>query len=79
MILDSSSLKVVKLINEVYHRYNAHQYPFVLLNILLPSQSVDVNVTPDKRLIFFEHEKSLLAMLKVCMCHNIYLYFIYAL
>ncbi|KAK7592955.1 hypothetical protein V9T40_007707 [Parthenolecanium corni] len=56
--------KIIKLTNEIYHRYNAHQYPFVLLNILLPKQSVDVNVTPDKRLIFFEHEKSLLATLK---------------
>ncbi|KAK7583946.1 hypothetical protein V9T40_004909 [Parthenolecanium corni] len=42
--------KVIKLTNEIYHRYNAHQYPFVLLNILLPKQSVDVNVTPDERL-----------------------------
>lgn len=55
----------MKLTNETYHRYNLHQYPFVLLNIIVPKDSVDVNVTPDKRLIFLEDEKLLLACVKV--------------
>ena len=29
------------------------------------SESVDVNVTPDKRQVFLEHEKLLLAIIKV--------------
>ncbi|KAM9832339.1 mismatch repair endonuclease PMS2 [Neosynchiropus ocellatus] len=57
-------LKVSKLVNEVYHMYNRHQYPFVALNITVASDCVDVNVTPDKRQIFLQEEKLLLATLK---------------
>ncbi|XP_029953214.1 mismatch repair endonuclease PMS2 [Salarias fasciatus] len=57
-------LKVIKLVNEVYHMYNRHQYPFVALNIAVASECVDVNVTPDKRQIFLQEEKLLLTILK---------------
>lgn len=30
-------LQVIKLVNEVYHMYNRHQYPFVALNINVAS------------------------------------------
>ncbi|XP_061823445.1 mismatch repair endonuclease PMS2 [Nerophis lumbriciformis] len=56
--------KVNKLVNEVYHMYNRHQYPFVALNVEVASECVDVNVTPDKRQIFLQEEKLLLALLK---------------
>ncbi|XP_032689324.1 mismatch repair endonuclease PMS2 isoform X1 [Odontomachus brunneus] len=56
--------KVGKLMNNVYHRYNNKQYPFVFLNIKLDRQSADVNVTPDKRTIFFTQERLILATLK---------------
>ncbi|KAM9463079.1 mismatch repair endonuclease PMS2 [Clarias gariepinus] len=56
--------KVSKLVNEVYHMFNRHQYPFVALNISVASECVDVNVTPDKRQIFLQEEKLLLAILK---------------
>ncbi|XP_063076666.1 mismatch repair endonuclease PMS2 [Engraulis encrasicolus] len=56
--------KVSKVVNEVYHMYNRHQYPFVALNITVASECVDVNVTPDKRQIFLQEEKLLLATLK---------------
>ncbi|RXN04558.1 mismatch repair endonuclease PMS2 [Labeo rohita] len=57
-------VKVSKLVNEVYHMYNRHQYPFVALNITVASDCVDVNVTPDKRQILLQEEKLLLATLK---------------
>ncbi|XP_038590866.1 mismatch repair endonuclease PMS2 isoform X1 [Micropterus salmoides] len=60
-------LKVAKLVNEVYHMYNRHQYPFVALNIAVASECVDVNVTPDKRQIFLQEEKLLLAILKTSL------------
>ncbi|XP_032358933.1 mismatch repair endonuclease PMS2 [Etheostoma spectabile] len=60
-------LKVTKLVNEVYHMYNKHQYPFVALNIAVASECVDVNVTPDKRQIFLQEEKLLLAILKTSL------------
>uniref|UniRef100_A0A8C5E6A4 Mismatch repair endonuclease PMS2 n=1 Tax=Gouania willdenowi TaxID=441366 RepID=A0A8C5E6A4_GOUWI len=59
--------KVTKLVNEVYHMYNRHQYPFVSLNITVASECVDVNVTPDKRQIFLQKEKFLLAILKTSL------------
>lgn len=57
-------IKVGKLVNNVYHRYNNKQYPFVFLNIKLDRQSADVNVTPNKRTIFFTQERLILATLK---------------
>ncbi|NXK18996.1 PMS2 endonuclease, partial [Arenaria interpres] len=59
--------KVVKLVNEVYHSYNKHQYPFVVLNICVDSECVDINVTPDKRQILLQEEKLLLAILKTSL------------
>ncbi|NXN22101.1 PMS2 endonuclease, partial [Nycticryphes semicollaris] len=59
--------KVVKLVNEVYHLYNKHQYPFVVLNIGVDSECVDINVTPDKRQILLQEEKLLLAILKTSL------------
>ncbi|NXJ08346.1 PMS2 endonuclease, partial [Odontophorus gujanensis] len=59
--------KVVKLVNEVYHLYNKHQYPFIVLNICVDSECVDINVTPDKRQILLQEEKHLLAILKTSL------------
>lgn len=64
-------LKVAKVVNEVYHMYNRHQYPFVALSINVASDCVDVNVTPDKRQIFLQEEKLLLAILKTSL-NNMY-------
>ncbi|KAG8513675.1 Mismatch repair endonuclease PMS2, partial [Galemys pyrenaicus] len=59
--------KVSRLVNEVYHMYNRHQYPFVVLNISVDSECVDVNVTPDKRQVLLQEEKLLLAVLKTSL------------
>ncbi|XP_046397219.1 mismatch repair endonuclease PMS2 [Ischnura elegans] len=62
--------KVARVVNEVYHQYNSHQYPFVFLNIKvngIDGSGVDVNVTPDKRQIFIENEKLLLATIKASL------------
>ncbi|XP_062463997.1 mismatch repair endonuclease PMS2 [Pezoporus occidentalis] len=59
--------KVVRLVNEVYHVYNKHQYPFVALNISVNSECIDINVTPDKRQILLQEEKLLLAILKTSL------------
>nr|XP_022314314.1 mismatch repair endonuclease PMS2-like [Crassostrea virginica] len=61
------SVKISKVINEIYHQYNRHQYPFVALHITMKKESVDVNVTPDKRQIFMENEKILLATIKTSL------------
>ncbi|XP_033108608.1 mismatch repair endonuclease PMS2-like [Anneissia japonica] len=59
--------KVSKLVNEVYHMYNRHQYPMVVLNITLQKDYVDVNLTPDKRKILVQEEKTLLAVIKTSL------------
>ncbi|NXX19836.1 PMS2 endonuclease, partial [Podargus strigoides] len=59
--------KVIKLVNEIYHVYNKHQYPFVVLDIAVDSECVDINVTPDKRQILLQEEKLLLAILKTSL------------
>ncbi|XP_054991305.1 mismatch repair endonuclease PMS2 [Sorex araneus] len=59
--------KISRLVNEVYHMYNRHQYPFVVLNISVDSECVDINVTPDKRQILLQEEKLLLAVLKTSL------------
>lgn len=58
-------LKVSKLVNEVYHSYNRHQYPSIVLNITIQSSQIDINVTPDKRQLMVANEKFLLATIKV--------------
>ena len=57
-------VKMTKMINQVYHGYNRHQFPFVCLNIVTERNTVDVNITPDKRQIFLTQEKYLLELLK---------------
>ncbi|RZC32950.1 mismatch repair endonuclease PMS2 [Asbolus verrucosus] len=59
--------KVIKLVNEIYKQYNNSQYPFVYLNIASNTCLVDVNVTPDKRQIFLEKEKVLMATIKASL------------
>uniref|UniRef100_G3P4L0 PMS1 homolog 2, mismatch repair system component n=1 Tax=Gasterosteus aculeatus aculeatus TaxID=481459 RepID=G3P4L0_GASAC len=39
-------LKVTKLVNEVYHMYNRHQYPFVALNIAVASGKKSAGKVP---------------------------------
>ena len=56
--------KLSRLVNEIYHQYNRHQYPFLMLGISLERDYVDVNVTPDKRKILIHQEKLLFALIK---------------
>ena len=57
--------QISRLVNEVYRGYNRHQSPVLVLSVTLSRQQVDVNVTPDKRLLFIQSEKYLLACVKV--------------
>ncbi|XP_055311447.1 mismatch repair endonuclease PMS2 [Sitodiplosis mosellana] len=55
---------IIKLVNDVYHRYNQHQYPFVVINVIMERRDVDVNVTPDKRQVMVNNETILRLALK---------------
>lgn len=53
-------LKVIsKLVNDVYHRYNLKQFPFVYLNLKMDQSSVDVNRSKDKRQVAVCNDKIL--------------------
>ncbi|XP_077218886.1 DNA mismatch repair protein isoform X2 [Tasmannia lanceolata] len=56
--------KVSKLINELYKSANSRQYPVAIMNFAVPTKAYDVNVTPDKRKIFFSDEGSLIISLR---------------
>ncbi|XP_054090702.1 mismatch repair endonuclease PMS2 isoform X1 [Zeugodacus cucurbitae] len=58
---------ISKIVNETYHRYNSHQYPFIFLNIVISRSDVDVNLTPDKRQLLIHNEKILLIAIKKAM------------
>ncbi|MFS7901713.1 putative ribosomal protein S5 domain 2-type [Helianthus anomalus] len=56
--------KVSKLVNELYRSANSKQYPVAIMNFVVPTRVCDVNVTPDKRKVFFTDEGSILNSLK---------------
>ncbi|KDP28142.1 hypothetical protein JCGZ_13913 [Jatropha curcas] len=56
--------KVSKLVNELYRGANSRQYPIAIMNFTVPTKACDVNVTPDKRKIFFSDENSILLALR---------------
>lgn len=56
--------KVSKLVNEIYRCSNSKQYPIAIMNFLVSTKACDVNVTPDKRKVFFSDEGSLVLSLR---------------
>jgi DNA mismatch repair protein PMS2 len=58
------SLKVTKAFNEIYRQFNGSQYPVIVADLTLPTDSYDVNVSPDKRTIFLHDEQQLVEALK---------------
>lgn len=56
--------KVGKLVNELYKGANSRQYPIVIMNFSVPTRAYDVNVTPDKRKIYFSDETPILQSLR---------------
>lgn len=56
--------KVTKLVNELYRGSNSQQHPIAIMNFTVPTGACDVNVTPDKRKVFFSDESSILQALR---------------
>lgn len=51
--------------NEVYKNFNTNQVPLAILDFQIPKESVDINVSPDKRTIFVHSEANLIEALRV--------------
>ncbi|EPQ53006.1 DNA mismatch repair protein MutL [Gloeophyllum trabeum ATCC 11539] len=72
--------KVQKAFNEVYRTFNATQSPFIVADFILPTNTCDINVSPDKRTIFLHSENNLVAGLKVsCILRSILHLIFYAI
>ncbi|KAI0049102.1 DNA mismatch repair protein MutL [Auriscalpium vulgare] len=56
--------KVQKAFNEVYRTFNMNQSPFIVADFVIPSDSCDINVSPDKRTILIHSESNLVEALK---------------
>lgn len=56
--------KITKLVNELYRGANSQQHPIAIMNFTVPTRACDVNVTPDKRKVFFSDETSILLALR---------------
>ncbi|EJS41939.1 pms1p [Saccharomyces arboricola H-6] len=54
----------LKCCNEVYKTFNNVQFPVVFLNLELPPSLIDVNVTPDKRIILLHNEQVVIDVFK---------------
>ncbi|KAI9007779.1 hypothetical protein DFJ74DRAFT_374504 [Hyaloraphidium curvatum] len=59
--------KFSRAINESYRLFSQQQYPMVFLDVVLPPDSYDVNVSPDKRTILLHDETTLVEALKAAM------------
>jgi DNA mismatch repair protein PMS2 len=58
--------KCIRLVNEVWRLFEMNHKPAVILNFHLPSNSFDINVSPNKRAIFLSKEDDILNALKQC-------------
>ncbi|BFZ59424.1 ATP-binding mismatch repair protein [Saitoella coloradoensis] len=57
--------KLSRSINDIYGMFNSNQNPVFVLNLRLPFDSYDVNVTPDKRTIFLHGEDTIVETVKL--------------
>ncbi|KAJ2150227.1 ATP-binding mismatch repair protein [Coemansia sp. RSA 1935] len=55
---------IKRLINETYRAYCPAKYPVFAISITLNAQTIDVNLTPDKRTILIRHEAVVLDALR---------------
>lgn len=56
--------KLTKVINDTYRNYCRNKYPAVILKIEANHHDIDINVTPDKRILLIKDENLLLAIVK---------------
>ena len=61
----TTNSQILKAVNEVYKSFNTNQHPLAILDFQIPRESVDINVSPDKRTIMVHSEANLIEALKV--------------
>ncbi|KAF8577109.1 DNA mismatch repair protein MutL [Ramaria rubella] len=63
--------KIQKVFNEIYRSFNTNQLPFLIADFRLPTNTCDINVSPDKRTIFVHSENKLIDALKVLLLSSL--------
>ena len=58
-------MQIARAVNDTYRSYNSSQTPFVVLDFKVPKDSVDINVSPDKKTIYLHSEANLIQSLVV--------------
>ncbi|KAJ3005063.1 ATP-binding mismatch repair protein [Thoreauomyces humboldtii] len=56
--------RVTKALNEVYGSFVTGKYPMAILDFKMETDRYDVNITPDKRTIMFENERTVVDTFK---------------
>ncbi|XP_059490220.1 mismatch repair endonuclease PMS2 [Neocloeon triangulifer] len=57
--------QISKCINNIYKQFNKHQFPLVVLHVTTKvTESVDVNLAPDKRSVIIRDQTSLLSLVE---------------
>lgn len=56
--------RIAKVINDVYKTFNTTQFPVFVLDLEVDTAFVDVNVTPDKRMVLMQSEEVVLEVLR---------------
>lgn len=51
---------LTKLINEIFHAYNHTQRPVFVIDLKIRSETLDLNVVPDKTMVFIHNEAKVL-------------------
>ncbi|KAF8688570.1 DNA mismatch repair protein MutL, partial [Rhizoctonia solani] len=59
--------QIQKAFNEIYKSFNPTQMPMIVVDFQLPSETFDINVSPDKRMIMLHNEAGLIASLKTAI------------
>ncbi|WFD28365.1 ATP-binding mismatch repair protein [Malassezia nana] len=59
--------KLAHIFNQVYHTFNAMQYPCVVADLRLGRHAYDVNVSPDKRTLYLHEEAALFERIRVAL------------
>jgi DNA mismatch repair protein PMS2 len=55
---------ITKLVSSLYQGAGGHKQPFLLLDLTLPPDTYDINVSPDKRTIFLHDQDAILDSLR---------------
>lgn len=72
--------EIMKYMNETYRSMfpfiiKNNQYPIFILNIIMDTVNVDINITPDKRKVIVEDMDKVISLIQVCVFSPLFVSF----